>query len=772
MNTIESWDNFTRYYGGIVGARDCFELACEDLLKHENPSCEVHRIKASKGDGGIDVYVSNGQVVHIYQCKFFVDTLTYSRWRQIENSFNRILTLKDIHVDEWFLCIPKEFTKEEIVEIEKFKNKYCVYGISITIVDGNELISRMKAVNISEKWFSSISHRCLCANAPHICPEYIERLELDTFKELILNTKHHLLISGIGGVGKTTFAEKLFETLKMMFDVSLWMTYEENVASSIAMVLAEKNVEEDLMLYFKKMMNSKSNQRNIVFIDNVDSKYLFDKNRNILEQNAILIVTSRMESIAGYVTYELEPFSDIECVNVFKQYYKRSLALHDEEIVIDLVNRFGKSTLLIELFARAARKSSKGIHIFLEEILKLGVSSVGIKVQNNKEKTYIKIAEHLTNLYSLESITDEWKRILINFSMSSERGVTSKFIEMINATEEDIGDLIEFGWIKRTSQGFYMHALIRECIKTQLNEYEEYASNLKKIYINRDLYQDEYSIIEKGMHFDNILNILKIIKFTSEQDIYIFYNLIQLIDCFSYFESLDSVVGLAIQELEKFEDSKERAKVGCDIFNVAGLAYLSFDNVKALVCFMSEKQLLDKFFAENEKIYSSWYCNMGLVYIKINFDKANQFFNKALEVEQKYYGENSMFVADVYHNIGNNYFSASDYKNAFIYFEKAHYIKRNNKELTYSLIKTEFALANTHVFLLNEPFQTDQIEKISTLYISVLESYQKLNNISNSEICNTLRIISEFLDKIGEKSGSLKLKEYLIHGELGKVLHR
>ena len=91
MNTIESWDNFTRYYGGIVGARDCFELACEDLLKHENPICEVHRVKASRGDGGIDVYVSNGKSVQIYQCKFFVDTLTSSRWKQIENSFLRIL---------------------------------------------------------------------------------------------------------------------------------------------------------------------------------------------------------------------------------------------------------------------------------------------------------------------------------------------------------------------------------------------------------------------------------------------------------------------------------------------------------------------------------------------------------------------------------------------------------------------------------------------------------------------------------------------------------
>lgn len=760
VNTIESWDNFTRYYGGIVGSRDCFELACEDLLKHENPTCEVHRIKASRGDGGIDVYVSNGKLIQIFQCKFFIDRLTFSRWKQIENSFNRILELKDIQINKWFLCVPKEFTKEELVEIEKFKNKYCVYGIPITFVDGNELVSRMKAVNICEKWFSPILHRCLCTNAPHICPEYIERTETNTLKEIILDGQHHLLISGIGGIGKTTLAENLFEKVKMMFDVSLWMTYKESVASSIAMAMAEKNVDENLMIHFKKIMNTKNNQRNIIFVDDVDNKYLFDKDRDILEQNAVVIITSRMESVSGYMSYEIKPFSDFECVSVFKQYYKGSLSLQDRNMVIKLVNQFGKSTLLIELFARAANKSSKDINVFLEDIFKSGISSVGIRVQNNKEKSYVKITEHLAKLYSLENITDEQKGILINFSLSGERGVIGKFVKIINASEEDIGDLVEFGWIKHSTNGFYMHALIRECIKSQIEEYDGYISKLKEFYVNRESFQDEYSITEKGMHFDIILNILKYIKFSNEQDIYIFYNLIQLLDFFAYYESLDDVVGLAIQELEKFEESKTRAKVGCDIFNAAGLAYLSYDKAKSLICFWSEKQLLDKFFANNEKTYSSWYCNMGLAHIDIDFEKANQFLNKALELEKKHYGENSIYVADVYHNIGKNYLAASKYKNAYLYFEKAQRIK-NEKGYTYSLAKTEFALANTLAFMLKEPFKTEDIEKIRALYISVLEGYKSLNNISKLEYYNTLQIISEFLSKIGEENNSLKLKELI-----------
>lgn len=226
MNTIESWDNFTRYYGGIVGARDCFELVCEDLLKRENPTCEVHRIKASRGDGGIDIHVSNGKLVQIYQCKFFVDVLNASRWQQIDNSFLKVLEQQEININEWFLCVPKEFTKEEIIEIENFKNKYSTKGIKITFIDGNELISRMKEVSICEKWFSPVPQRCLCINEPKICPEYIDRIEVETLKEYILSRKHHLLISGIGGMGKTTLAEKLFNEVKMMFDVSLWMTYK------------------------------------------------------------------------------------------------------------------------------------------------------------------------------------------------------------------------------------------------------------------------------------------------------------------------------------------------------------------------------------------------------------------------------------------------------------------------------------------------------------------------------------------------------------------
>lgn len=150
-----------------------------------------------------------------------------------------------------------------------------------------------------------------------------------------------------------------------------------------------------------------------------------------------------------------------------------------------------------------------------------------------------------------------------------------------------------------------------------------------------------------------------------------------------------------------------------------------------------------------------------LAYSKIDFEKANQFLQEALEREKQYYGEYSMEVADVYHNIGKNYLSISDYENASFYLEKALQIKRTKSECTYSLIKTEFGLANALNFMLKEPFLKEDVEKIRELYVSVLEGYNCLRNINIQEYYNTLWIISEFLDKIGEKKGAVELKQLI-----------
>ena len=75
MASIYSWESFIRIHGGEAGARDVFEKLMDALLRAENHDKEVHIVKASQGDGGIDVYVHREDGIDIYQCKFFMETL-------------------------------------------------------------------------------------------------------------------------------------------------------------------------------------------------------------------------------------------------------------------------------------------------------------------------------------------------------------------------------------------------------------------------------------------------------------------------------------------------------------------------------------------------------------------------------------------------------------------------------------------------------------------------------------------------------------------------
>ena len=108
MASIYSWESFIRIHGGEPGARDVFEKAMDELLRAENPGEEVHIVKASQGDGGIDVYVHQEDGIDIYQCKFFMGSMNPSRWSQIKDSFSKAMEPKGVKVLRWVLCMPRE----------------------------------------------------------------------------------------------------------------------------------------------------------------------------------------------------------------------------------------------------------------------------------------------------------------------------------------------------------------------------------------------------------------------------------------------------------------------------------------------------------------------------------------------------------------------------------------------------------------------------------------------------------------------------------------
>lgn len=762
MTTIENWENFIRYYGGIVGARDCFELVCYEFLRLENPQKDVHRIKASRGDGGIDIYVGDDATTEIYQCKFFVDNLNPSRWNQIRESLKKVLEQKELSISAWYLCVPKEFTKDEIVDVEKFRKEFSYLNFSIKFIDGNELITRIQNVGIGEKWFSPIKERVLSSYYPRLIPEYIPRSEKEMLLESILSTHNNYLITGIGGIGKTTFLEDLFAHLNAKYDVSIWIDYNTDLQTSFSSIIPGKYTSyEDFLKILGAHFRQKDGQRNIVFIDNVSDNYLRDKTRHFLEGQAQIVLTSRLGDISGYNTFEIGKDSDENIIGIFSKYYGSMLNNDEKEIILEIAQKYEGNILLIEMIAKAAKKSINPLKIFLEKMLKEGITTSNIKVQNRRENTYVDIKNNLIYLYHIGNFGTIEKEILSNFSLIDSIGISDDLVCLYNFHEVEFSDLIEYGWIQKKPGRYFMHPLVRECVKNQIRILKEPYRLTKNVLKNRELYKDELKVYEKRMLFDIILHLLKEIELSSEEDVYILYNLICLIDFFGFSDSLDDVVGLSVQTLEGFEKSLERARVGADIFNVAGLAYLSFDKSKAIVCFLCEQQLLNEFFSNNKKANAICQGNTALALIGIDNGKAREMLFETLKLQSRIYGESSTEVADVLHNIGRVFFDEQRYKKAIKYFEKSLKIKLEKCPFSYTTVKTEFALANAKSFLIVEPFLDCEIQEVCNLYVSVLEKYQLLNNIEKREYINTLQIISSFFKRVGRKYGGEKLDEII-----------
>ena len=153
---IDGWDTFIRLHGGIIGARDCFEQVCAEMLDVVYSGKDVHRIDSAGGDGGIDMYVSNGDgTVDIYQCKFFRDSLIPAKWTQIKDSFRKLISAHaELHIRTWYLCLPKLLRAKEIEGYEKFKKSMETEGIIIKLLDGEQLITMITNAGLAEKWFA------------------------------------------------------------------------------------------------------------------------------------------------------------------------------------------------------------------------------------------------------------------------------------------------------------------------------------------------------------------------------------------------------------------------------------------------------------------------------------------------------------------------------------------------------------------------------------------------------------------------------------------
>jgi hypothetical protein len=104
---------YLRDMHGDAGARDIFEKICTELLNAIFAD-QSHNIRASQGDGGIDILVGDlCEPIINHQCKYFIDGVGDAQKAQIRESFQRAIDSPTYRMRKWVLCLPCTLTLKE-----------------------------------------------------------------------------------------------------------------------------------------------------------------------------------------------------------------------------------------------------------------------------------------------------------------------------------------------------------------------------------------------------------------------------------------------------------------------------------------------------------------------------------------------------------------------------------------------------------------------------------------------------------------------------------
>jgi len=589
------------------------------------------------------------------------------------------------------------------------------------------------------------THRYITLAAPPTNKEFSYRDEMveDLYKTIHQNKKL-ALISGLGGIGKTTIAKALYHKVKNEFKHIAWVEYQHSIKDSLLSSFTLFNDIKDSADRYRRITNFLlgATKDTIIFIDNVsDNDY---EGVSFIEQLPVnVVLTSRSSKIGNFTPFTVGFLSEKQCVEIFYKYYEYDTARERESIVSKLVQLVKCHTLSVELLARAANRPGYSLEKYAAELKEKGFEYPDFSVRTNHTANTKTIAEHLRTLFELVTVNDEQQRILKNFAVMPSVEIPAEVEAWLGCAVDDIMGLTELGWLAVSETGYEMHPIIKEAILLQYNsvEYEDFEAIVK--YMSGDDYINDAEIYTKVRARLSIVEpIMSCLGNIENEDIGLLFNNIAIVYSRQgdYHKALEwhqktleickKVLGLehpstattynniaevyvrqgdyhealewhqkALQIREKVL-GLEHPNTATTYNNIASVFNSQGDYPKALEWYLKALKICEKVLGLEHQDTAATYNNIALVFDNQgDYPKALEWYQKALEIREEVLGLEHPDTATTYNNIASVFNSQGDYPEALEWHQKAMVIKEKILGIEHPSTATTYhniALVHTH----------------------------------------------------------------------------
>jgi len=460
--------------------------------------------------------------------------------------------------------------------------------------------------------------------------------ELQELRQRLEEGRKSVLVSGMGGIGKTHICRKLFEEYTKKHadgeDIPFchigYVEYNGDMGSSLQTCLKFKEQDDsgqNQEAAWRELEYLAAGGKLLLFVDNVDKPVNADPGLQRLKGiPGAVILTSRQASFSD----EFEPypigFLDMEqCKEIYEKIRfkgsKRKVRLEEEQdlkyVIEDLA---GRHTITVELLAHLARTKTWTVKRLREEL-----GQKGFCLAFHKNGKLVNIQKSYEVLYDLSKLTEAEQNILEAFSIfpyiSLEAEICNQWLLAdAGVSEEDdiLMGLYQKGWLQfDIEQGSYaMHPVfakfIYERCKPKLEGHRGLIEGCQKC-----LEIPESGSVMECQHFIPFAeNILK--KISMENEI----EHVQFMDILAY----------------SLQHTREYAK--------------------AEVLYEKILQIRKKLYGQKHPDTATGYNNLAAAYAEQEKDKeAKKLYKKALLIREKVLGEEHPDTADSYNNLAGVY---------------------------------------------------------------------------------------------------------------------
>ena len=520
--------------------------------------------------------------------------------------------------------------------------------------------------------------------------------ELQDLRQKIEAGHKSVLVSGMGGIGKTHICRKLFEEYinkhaggeNIPFSHIGYIEYNGDMGSSLQNCLKYKeqdSPEQNQEAAWEELEYLAADGKLLLFVDNVNVPIKEDRGLNRL--NGIpgtVVMTSRRTFFSNkFEPYRIGFLSIGQCKKFYEKIrYGNNGKKILEEDVSDLEciieEMVARHTITIEHLAHLARVKHWTVKRLRNELEERGFQ-IEYRDEGNKLVNIQKLYE---TMYDLSMLTKAEQSILEAFSVFPYISLTTKICNEwmladagVNGKDDVLIDLYKESWLQFDMEQdcYSLHPVFAKFIYEKCKPGADAHHGLIEACQNCLEIPESGSAIECQKYIPLAENILEKIDMGMDMEQVKFMDsLAFLLEYKREHRKAENLYKKCIEICEK-ELGEEHPSTAISYNNLAGVYYNQGKYKEVEELYKKCIQIHGKMLGEEHLITASSYNNLAMVYANQGkYTEAEELYKKAIYIREKMLGRKHPSITTSYNNIAWVYGKKRMFEMSLIYYYKAY----------------------------------------------------------------------------------------------------